>query len=83
MLAAPGDVGSGALGYIDRAQDIEDYCIATSTMLFATCFVGFFAIVAVPMSVIAVGLCIMEAVRLSKVNMNSNYVIYVSNIDSV
>ena len=71
VLAAPGDPGSRKLGYIDRAQDIEVYCIVTSTILFTSCF-GFFAIIDVPMSVVAVGLCIMEAVRLSKVNTNNN-----------
>lgn len=73
VLAAPGDPGSRKLGYIDRAQDIEVYCIVTSTILFTSCF-GFFAIIDVPMSIVAVGLCIMEAIRLSKVNMNYNYI---------
>lgn len=73
VLAAPGDPGSRKLGYIDRAQDIEVYCIVTSTILFTSCF-GFLAIIDVPMSIVAVGLCIMEAIRLSKVNMNYNYI---------
>lgn len=77
MTAAPGAPGSAKLGYIDRAQNIEVYCIATVVMLL-TAFIGIFAIVVVPMSAVAVGLCIMEAIRLSKVNMN-----YIQDLFSV
>lgn len=64
MLAAPGDPNSRALGRIDRAQDIEIYCIVASALLILA-MVGQLAVIIVPMAAIAVGLCIMEAVRLS------------------
>ncbi|RDL41691.1 uncharacterized protein BP5553_01670 [Venustampulla echinocandica] len=53
VLAAPGNVGSRALGYIDRAQDIENYCIATTAFLITSC-IGALAIVGVPMSAVAI-----------------------------
>ncbi|UNI16501.1 hypothetical protein JDV02_002932 [Purpureocillium takamizusanense] len=67
VLAAPGDLDSRSLGYIDRAQDIEAYCIVTCTLLFFA-WLGPLAVVLFPMSVAAVALCVVEAVRLSKVS---------------
>ncbi|OAQ83703.1 hypothetical protein VFPBJ_02471 [Purpureocillium lilacinum] len=66
VLAAPGDLDSRALGYIDRAQDVEVYCIVTCTLLFFA-WLGPVAVVLFPMSVAAVALCCVEAVRLSEV----------------
>ncbi|UNI16502.1 hypothetical protein JDV02_002932 [Purpureocillium takamizusanense] len=66
VLAAPGDLDSRSLGYIDRAQDIEAYCIVTCTLLFFA-WLGPLAVVLFPMSVAAVALCVVEAVRLSKI----------------
>lgn len=78
VLAAPGATDSRALGYIDRAQDIEGYCIATSAMLVFALF-GQLAIISVPMAAVATGLCIMDANRLSKVHMNHGYAIHSQN----
>lgn len=75
VVAAPGNLGSKSLGYIDRAQKIEAYCIAVAALLI-TASIGQFAIVVVPMSATAVGLCITDAIRLSKVSLNHNYMIY-------
>jgi len=73
VLAAPGDLDSRALGYIDRAQDVEVYCIVTCTLLFFA-WLGPVAVVLFPMSVAAVVLCCVEAVRLSKVRTRSRRV---------
>ncbi|GJN68050.1 hypothetical protein PLICBS_002093 [Purpureocillium lilacinum] len=50
VLAAPGDLDSRALGYIDRAQDVEVYCIVTCTLLFFA-WLGPVAVVLFPMCV--------------------------------
>ncbi|PWI68796.1 hypothetical protein PCL_01885 [Purpureocillium lilacinum] len=71
VLAAPGDLDSRALGYIDRAQDVEVYCIVTCTLLFFA-WLGPVAVVLFPMSVAAVVLCCVEAVRLSKISYRRN-----------
>lgn len=66
VLAAPGSGSSRALGYIDRAQKVEAYCIVTVALLI-TILAGPVAFLTVPMSVAAVALCIVEAIRLSEV----------------
>lgn len=67
VVAAPGPSNERKLGYIDRAQDIEVYCIVVAGLLITTC-VGPLAILLVPMSAIAIGLCMMDAIRLSQVS---------------
>ncbi|KAJ6441542.1 hypothetical protein O9K51_05093 [Purpureocillium lavendulum] len=70
VLAAPGSTARG-LGHIDRAQDVEDYCIAAAAILIFAGFAQLAPLVA-PMGAVAVGLCIMEAVRLFQVSYRRN-----------
>ncbi|KAK1764237.1 hypothetical protein QBC33DRAFT_202069 [Phialemonium atrogriseum] len=65
VAAAPGTGPGRTLGYIDRAQDIEVYCTVVVALLITAAF-GPLAILVVPMSAVAIGLCIMEAIRLSQ-----------------
>jgi hypothetical protein len=68
VIAAPGDLNnSRRLGYIDRAQEIEVYCAVATALHVVIIMPPVTAVVAV-MTAIAIGLCSMEAVRLSDVS---------------
>lgn len=67
IAGGQGSGGSKSLGRIDRAQDVEMFCMVLSVAHFVG-FLGFCAPFLVCASLVAIPLCIMEAVRLSKVS---------------